>query len=148
MKTISSLLIALAIGAGSSWWFTSDRLHAKYGEQVAALDKAVKDRDASIENLNGDVKTLRGTIADNNRRILEGQKAYDEAVATAERDLAALRKEYQARGKRIAELEKIKAPVVDVKSMSTEEIAVELGDCRRAILINNSYEGGPFHYTF
>ena len=132
---ISTATAAFIVGALASFvWSTSH-----YSETIGKLRKTVDTQTTTIRGLNSDVKALREAIVDNNKRIADERKAFEEAQKKTEASLAELEKNNKARWARIKELEKLVIPLVDISGMTQEQIVVEITDCRQAVEINNGF---------
>jgi hypothetical protein len=78
-------------------------------------------------------------ISDNNKRIADERKAFEEAQKKTVAALVELEKTNKARWARIKELERLAIPPVDISGMTQEQIVVEITDCRQAVEINNGF---------
>jgi septal ring factor EnvC (AmiA/AmiB activator) len=136
MRTlISTASVAFIAGALISFAWTTSH----HSETIGKLRNTVDTQITTIRGLNGDVKALRDAIADNNKRIADERKAFEEARKKTEASLVELEKTNKARWARIKELEKLAIPPVDISGMTQEQIVVEITDCRQAVEINNGF---------
>ncbi len=136
MKTVITTAVSCFIaGALASFvWSTSH-----HSETIGELRGTISLQSKTVEGLNEDVRELRATIKENNDRIEEERRAFDDAKKIAEAALLELEKTNSERWLRIKELERMKVPLVDISGMTKEQIVVEISDCRLAVEINNGF---------
>ena len=131
--------ILMAITAAVTFHYTAQ----SYAKENGALTEALRNKERALSTAKDSIDNLVEAIADQNKAFDDfassrqaERKAAAEKVARLEQDGKALRVE-------IAGLEKkILRPVVDVAAMSTEQVAAEIGECRRAVEINRAANTG------
>ena len=132
------ILALMAVTSAVTFHYTSQ----SYDKEIGELTEKIANKEAAITIANASIDSLIVAIEDQN-------KAYEDFAAKRQGERAEAAKKVatleaaaaKLRGK-IADLEKIKRPVVDVAAMSTQQVAEEIGECRRAVEINKAANTG------
>lgn len=136
---LAALALLMAVVSAVTFHYTSQHYAAKIGE----LNAAVKNKDDAIKTAKTSIDTLVKAIDEQNKAFEEFAKARDSDKRAAEVKVAGLEKEGRARAAEIAELRKrVPRPSVDLSVLTTAQIAAEIGECRRAVNINNIADTG------
>ena len=136
---LAALALLMAVVAAFTFHYTSQHYAAKIGE----LNAAVKNKDDAIKTAKTSIDGLVKAIDEQNKAFEEFAKARDSDKRAAEVKVAGLEKEGRARAAEIAELRKrVPRPSVDLSVLTTAQIAAEIGECRRAVNINNIADTG------
>ena len=133
-----AILVLMAATAAVTFHYTAQ----SYAKENGELSEALVNKTAALDIAKASIDNLVDAIEDQN-------KAFEDFAATRQGERAEAAKKVAAlvadgvriRGK-IADLEKIKRPVVDVAAMSTQQVAEEIGECRRAVEINKAANTG------
>ena len=136
---LAALALLMAVVAAVTFHYTSQHYVAKIGE----LNAAVENKDEAIKTAKTSIDSLVKAIDEQNKAFEEFAKARDSDKRDAEVKVAGLEKEGRARAAEIAELRKrVPRPSVDLSVLTTAQIAAEIGECRRAVNINNIADTG------
>ena len=136
---LAALALLMAVVAAVTFHYTSQHYAAKIGE----LNAVVKNKDDAIKTAKTSIDGLVKAIDEQNKAFEEFAKARDSDKRAAGVKVAGLEKEGRARAAEIAELRKrVPRPSVDLSVLTTAQIAAEIGECRRAVNINNIADTG------
>lgn len=136
---LAALALLMAVVAGITFHYTSQHYAVKIGE----LNAAVKNKDDAIKTAKTSIDNLVDAIDEQNRAFEAFARARDSEMRDAEVKVARLEKEGRARAAEIADLRrKVPRPDVDLSVLTPAQIAAELGECRRAVNINNIADTG------
>lgn len=136
---LAALALLMAAVSAVTFHYTSQHYAVKIGE----LNATVKNKDDAIKTAKTSIGTLVKALDEQNKAFEEFAKARDAEKRDAEIKVAGLEKEGRARAAEIAELRrKVPRPSVDLTVLTPAQIAAELGECRRAVNINNIADTG------
>ena len=131
--------LLMAAVAAVTYHYTSKHYVAK----IEGLDMVVQNRDAAIKTANESIGDLMTAIETQNKAFEEIEKDRSSERAASQARLVVLERDGRLLYNEIASLkEKVKRPVVDLSKMTTVEVAAEVGECRRAVEINNIADTG------
>lgn len=133
------LALLMAAVAAVTFHYTSKHYVAK----VATLEEVIKNRDGALVTAGESITELITAVETQNKAFKEISEARLKEQEVAKDRLLAVEKTGRLLYIEIASLkEKVKRPNVNVAGMTTVEIATEIGECRRAVEINNVAETG------
>lgn len=133
-----AILVLMAATAAVTFHYTSQ----SYAKENGELSEALVNKTAALDIAKASIDNLVDAIEDQNKAFEDFAATRQGERAEAAKKVAALEADgVRLRGK-IADLEKIKRPVVDVAAMSTQQVAEEIGECRRAVEINKAANTG------
>lgn len=108
-------------------------------DKIDALNTTIGNREAALRTSEASVTSLKQKVAEQNSSIDRMAEEYRVATEKAKRDLADARQRAAKAQARVAALEEITTPLVNLDGMTSEEVVIEIGACRRAVAINNAY---------
>lgn len=136
---LAAIALLMAVVAAVTFHYTSKHYASKIGE----LNAVVENKDDAIKAAKTSIDSLVKAIDEQNKAFEEFAKARDSDKRDAEVKVAGLEKEGRARAAEIAELRKrVPRPSVDLSVLTSAQIAAEIGECRRAVNINNIADTG------
>lgn len=130
-----AVAVLVALAAATTFHFTS--LH--YAEKIGELGNSLRNKDAAIGVATKSIDTLVKSIDSQNEEF----EKFAEARRVERREALSLVNKLEAEGKGLRkEIDglriKVPRPAVDPKSLTAAQIAEEIGECRRAVEINNT----------
>ena len=140
---VATFAIVALLGAALSSIIVFHYTSLHYAAKIGELEKTVENKEAAISSAKTSISNLASYIETQNNAIAALSSSVEAEKSAAAKQVNSLEAKNRLLAKELNDLaSKVARPDVDLSGMSPAQIKAEIGECRRAVEINNLAETG------